>query len=231
MLFVFLLLFELILLFFLSRRVINSLYRLFFRLTKSQGVARTVVTLLFLPGTVIHELSHFLAATLLFVRTGEIRLLAQVEEGRVKTGTIEVAKTDPFRRLLIGLAPFFFGFALLTLAGFWYTKVFLSQDLGTLFSYKETYFLLYLFFQISNTMYSSREDLEGFLPVIFVLVVVTLAFYLSSLWLRFDFPNIFLPSPLPFFLVVLGAATLGLNLLILTLALLARFLLARFFPF
>lgn len=62
--------------------------------------------LLFLPGIVLHELSHWVAARLLGVRTGKVGLWpSRVREGWVRLGYVEIEETDAVRESLIGLAP------------------------------------------------------------------------------------------------------------------------------
>lgn len=75
------------------------------------GIA--IYSLLVLPGTIIHELSHWIVAELLLVRTGKITIFP--EESRL--GSISTAKSDPFRGFLIGLAPFITGLIILLILG------------------------------------------------------------------------------------------------------------------
>src|SRR5512136_2718400 len=59
-----------------------------------------------LPGVILHELSHWLAAKLMGVRTAGISLMPQVKRGgTVRLGAVKVGKSDPLRESLIGLAP------------------------------------------------------------------------------------------------------------------------------
>jgi LCP family protein required for cell wall assembly len=69
-------------------------------------------SLLFLPGIIVHELSHFTVASLLGVRTGDITLFPHdigSNSSRMALGSVKVAKTDFLRGSLIGAAPFFVG--------------------------------------------------------------------------------------------------------------------------
>lgn len=75
------------------------------------GIA--IYSLLVLPGTIIHELSHWIVAELLLVRTGEITIFP--EESHL--GSVSTAKSDPFRGFLIGLAPFITGLIILMILG------------------------------------------------------------------------------------------------------------------
>lgn len=67
------------------------------------------------PGTVVHELSHWLMAELLQVPTGRFRLLVipQEQGQEASLGSVMTAKVDPFRGFLIGLSPFLTGLAIM----------------------------------------------------------------------------------------------------------------------
>ena len=62
----------------LSRQVHQKFFRLFFRLTRSKKIATWLMAILFLPGTLIHELAHFLMATVLLVPVGKLELMPEV---------------------------------------------------------------------------------------------------------------------------------------------------------
>ncbi len=141
-------------LFFLSRILTTTLTLFFFRITKSNTFAVQLLAILFLPGVIVHELAHWFVASILFVQTGDIEFLPQVQGDTVKLGSVQIAKTDPVRRFIIGVAPIVFG--LLVLLGiFWL----LTPSFSPL-TWKTGIFL-YAVFEIGNTMFSSKKDLEG----------------------------------------------------------------------
>lgn len=141
-------------LFFLSHELSKSLSRVFFALTKSHKLTITLLALLFLPGVVVHELAHLLTANLLFVKTGEVEFFPQIQGETVKLGSVAVAATDPLRRFFIGAAPLFVGSFLLTLC-LWYLQPFANG-----FSW-QWFFFAYILFEVGNTMFSSKKDMEG----------------------------------------------------------------------
>jgi len=181
----------LIVLFFLSRALIKNLYLFFYRLTKSQEKAVNFLTWLVLPGTIIHELSHLLAAELLRVRTGRLFFKPEVKnDGRIRAGGLEIAKTGPFRQALIGLAPILMGTAIITSLAYFYLlplvdffptpfhlQGFPPPLLAGDSSASEAFLLpllFYLIFVISNTMFSSKKDLETILfPLLIILLGLT----------------------------------------------------------
>lgn len=162
----------LLLLFLLSRTVSVKLSQVFYRLTKSKLATINFMAILFFPGTVIHELSHFLMAALLFVPVGEMTFWPEMEdEHTVKLGSVQIAETDIFRRFLIGAAPFLFGVSLLLGSLFFVV----SQHL--LSNYWVVILMIYLAFEIGNTMFSSKKDMEGALELLGVIVFFIIVFY------------------------------------------------------
>lgn len=100
---------EMLLLALLSKRLVYALSALFYSITKSHKAMVNIMAILFLPGTIIHELAHLLSAGMLLVPTGEINLLPEVEGNTVKLGSVQVGKTDLIRRSMIGVAPILLG--------------------------------------------------------------------------------------------------------------------------
>ncbi|MBI3385225.1 hypothetical protein HY030_03490 [Candidatus Gottesmanbacteria bacterium] len=137
-------------------------------------------SILFLPGILIHELSHLLTAELLGIRTGRINIFpTEIKAGNtegtfgVKMGFVESEETDPFRETLIGSAPFLVGLFLITVIVFMrfsaLDSIFSSEKILNLTSI----LLLYLIFSVGNTMFVSEEDKRGwwFIPMILVIVL------------------------------------------------------------
>lgn len=184
-----LLVFELVILWIITRRLTQNLYVSLFLLTKSRPVAISIITLLYFPGTVIHELSHLFTAEILGVKTGGLVLSPEgLEESNVRAGSVMISKTDPIRRAIIGIAPLFVGIATLTVLSTFlpnlYTQVTIDFQNNILFSSLSLYYLLftlYSLFAISNSMFSSPEDMEGFPAVAIVLALIGVAAYFSGI--------------------------------------------------
>jgi len=167
---------ELVFLFFLSKSLTSSLASLFYKFTKSKGATVNLLAILFLPGTIIHELSHLLMASLLLVPVGDIEVFPQIEGDEVKLGSVKVGQTDILRRSLIGVAPILVGLTILfcvlalTQNTFWDSSLIIK---GALF---------YLVFQITNNMFSSSKDMEGvilfFGSLVFLLTLLIVVSYL-----------------------------------------------------
>lgn len=166
---------EIGMLFFLSRALTEILSSVLLRISRSQTTTIQLLSFLFLPGVIIHELSHLLVAGVLFVPVGEIEFFPKVTEGGVKLGSVAIGKTDPLRRAAVGLAPILVGIMLLLgFASFYFSYAYETFSLPTLL-------LFYGSFQIGNTMFSSAKDIEGLLEVLFVFGFFALAFYIFTL--------------------------------------------------
>lgn len=123
-------------------------------------------TILFLPGTIIHELSHWLIAEILRVRTGEITIFPDDEEGRErKLGSVATERSDPFRAFLIGLAPFISGILILIILGR------LLADGWGVYLWWQLTLLIYGIIVIGNSMMISRADRKSW-PFIFIFLTI-----------------------------------------------------------
>jgi hypothetical protein len=164
---------QIVLLFFLSRLTINEIFYFLRLFIKEEKTVLILVSLLFLPGTIVHELSHFFAATILLIRVRELKIFPEFKEEEIKLGHVLYEKQDFIRGILIGIAPFFAGsFFFLSLA---YFKIFPSQNLFL------NLLLIYLIFAVSSTMFSSKKDLVDmvfFLPFLIVLAGIIYVFNL-----------------------------------------------------
>lgn len=160
---------EFIFLFLLSRRVIGTLCWLLQILSRSRTIAIWVVSIIFFPGTVIHELAHLFTAEILGVQTGKLTVVPESLEGSdIKAGGVMIAQTDPFRRTLIGLAPVSVGVIVLTALSYLLSQPNLLPDLSvSISSYQfpiTRILIFYFLFAVSNSMFSSREDMKGVIP-------------------------------------------------------------------
>lgn len=143
-----------------------------------------MLAIVFLPGVIIHELAHLIMAGVLFVPTGTIEFFPQLHGDQVKLGSVQVAKTDIFRRMLIGVAPVLVGGGML-----WGILLFLVS-LPQLFSMQDWWvkgMVLYGIFVLANTMFSSKKDMEGAGEFFIVVIVIWSFLYLLGV----EFPDTF----------------------------------------
>jgi hypothetical protein len=162
-------------------------------------VATWVFFIIFLPGTLVHELSHWAVARLLGVSTGRITIWPQAKgSGTVWLGTILVGRADPIRSSLIGLAPLIVGSGLSILLG---THLQLNQ-LGAALSHgqwklawaslvqaialPDFWLWLYLLFSVANRMLPSPADRHAWTPVLIFLALVSIVLIAAGWLPRLD---------------------------------------------
>lgn len=164
---------------------------LVFLLTHNRIAAVYVHFVLLLPGTLVHELSHLLAARVLGVKTGKLSLRPKMQgRGAVQFGAVQLGRTDALRESLIGLAPLLVGSGLilaltssrlkvdplqilsLRRLPTYLAKVRQSQDAGL---------WIYLLMAISNAMLPSASDRRAWRPIGIYLGAIFVALCLARL--------------------------------------------------
>ena len=171
----FLFLFELFALYLLSRKIYKRLSSILLRVTKNKKLAIYTFSLFFLPGTFVHELSHFLTALILLVPVGKFDLKPRVEDKKVKLGSVSIAKAGVLRQAVIGISPFIYGVVmLLSVADYLITYHF---RLGWLV----LIFILFFIFQIANSMFLSRSDLKAAIRLVLLITGIYFIFSLVGL--------------------------------------------------
>lgn len=159
----------------LERWIHRHLRGLAYLLTGRQTWAVLLYAIVLFPGVLLHELSHWLTALVLRVRTGSISLIPRLEkDGSVRLGYVEYyrgATLDPLRESLVGGAPLISGTAAILLIGFYVFDVaalgeavrsgeiaVLTRALEALFRTPDFFVWLYLIFAVSNAMMPSPSD-------------------------------------------------------------------------
>jgi hypothetical protein len=158
----------------LNRWINTHVQGVAFLVTGSVSVAIWFFWVLFLPGTFLHELSHWLAAKLLGVKTSRFSVWPKQQGGgELQMGAVQVQVSDPFRHSLIGLAPLIFGSATVLIIGYGLLGLeqlgtavlsgdlaMILQALTDLLSVPDIWLWVYLIFAISNAMLPSASDRE-----------------------------------------------------------------------
>jgi hypothetical protein len=163
----------------IQRTFHKELQSILLLITRRLDVALIIFSILFLPGVLLHELSHYIMAVLLRVRTGRFSIIPRnLGNGRLQLGYVETAKSDIIRDAFIGFAPlvtggYFVGFVGKNKLGF----LTLWDSLGSLnieiffLSIKDVFLVpdfwlwFYLTFVISSTMLPSHTDRRAWLPL------------------------------------------------------------------
>jgi len=140
-----------------------------------------IITLILLPGTIVHELSHFIAALLLLLPVRSISVLPVFEDREIKLGEVRFERRDFFRAGLVGVAPLFLG--ILFLLSVFYFQLFPGD--GIFYNL----FIAYVIFSVSSNMFSSRHDLKDVIYLIPVMVLIFLTFYLFDIKLDMTLLN------------------------------------------
>lgn len=169
----------------LQPRLHTEIQRIFLLLTRNSKTAILLFALVFLPGVFLHELSHFLAAKLLRVRTGRFSVFPrELGNQRLQMGFVEVAASDPVRESLIGAAPLLTGSAFIAFVGFSRLGVNVlvsSTQMGlgeaipaffVLFRQPDVWLWLYLALTVSSTMFPSASDRRPWLKVAIGLAII-----------------------------------------------------------
>lgn len=145
-----------------------------------------VFSLLFFPGVLLHEFSHFFIAKLLAVPTRGFSVIPQMmPEGYLRMGYVEVAETDIVRDSLIGAAPLVLGNLVIAYIAIYRLHLFPLWDVlrngqlelfwlgvSLLPQVRDFPLWFYLTFAISSTMLPSQSDRHAWLPLGLLLVVL-----------------------------------------------------------
>jgi hypothetical protein len=169
---------------FLQRILHREIQAAFLILTRRPGVTQVIFALIFFPGVLLHELSHFVTAKLLGVRTGNFSLIPQAQaNGRLRLGYVETASGGTVRDALIGVAPLVTGCLFVAYAAIYRMQLLPLWDcirtadwaalwagLAAVPKTPDFWLWFYLTFTISSTMMPSASDRHAWLPVILVFV-------------------------------------------------------------
>ena len=175
---------------FLQRLLHREIQAVFLIVSRSPEFTIALFSLIFLPGVLLHEFSHYLMALILGVPAARFSLLPQMlPEGRLQLGYVETGRTDIIRDSLIGAAPLIAGGSVvaflsvtrLELLPLW--EVLRNGQLNLFWlgitllpQIKDFPLWFYLVFTISSTMLPSSSDRHAWLPLgVSVLVLLALA--------------------------------------------------------
>ena len=222
--------FALIILLVMQRWIHTHLHGLSLLLMGKPERAVILYAIVLLPGVFLHEVSHWLAATFLGVRTGSFSVIPRMQpDGTVQLGYVEYFKgrtLGPIRESLIGGAPLISGTAVILLIGF---RVFgvtelaaavqsgqietLSVALGQVFQTPDFLLWLYLLFAIANGMMPSRSDRRAWPAFIWTMVVVGIVLSLLG-WMGLLINSLAGPAATVFgYLGLALSMAIGVNLL------------------
>ena len=178
----------------LQRQLHREIQIIFFAVTKRNDISLALFSLLFFPGVVLHETSHFIMAKILGVHTIGFSILPEtLSDGNLQLGYVKTTSTYIVRDTLIGVAPLISGSLLIFYVGLVYLDIpliferlvqfgvsELPNSLETLTSSPDFWLWFYLLLVISSTMFPSASDRKSWLPVGLFLIVVFIILYLTG---------------------------------------------------
>ena len=168
----------------LQNWISRHIQTVFLLLTRHTGMAILLNQIVFLPGVVLHEMSHWVMARLLGVRTMGISVWPKRQrDGSLRLGYVHTKKVDFVRESLIGVSPLMFGCGAVATIGL---KVLDLDDVGVallrgdlingflnvlqVFRSADLFIWGYVLFALSNTMMPSSSDRRAW-PIIGILIV------------------------------------------------------------
>ncbi len=184
-----------LLLFLLVQRWLHSeLQAILLLLTRKPQLTVGLFSLLFFPGVLLHESSHFIAALILRVPARRFSVIPRVlPGGKIRMGYVETAATEPLRDALIGVAPLVSGLAVTAALGAWRLGLLPLAELafqgqGEAFlaglriipQQRDFWLWFYLAFTVSSTMLPSASDRRAWLPIILTIGGAALAAVLAG---------------------------------------------------
>ena len=176
----------LVVLVFLQRALHREIQAVFLILTRRQDITALIFSSIFIPGIFLHELSHFLMACLLRVRTGRFSIFPRpMADGTLRLGYVEIASGGIIRDSLIGAAPLVSGCLFVAYAAVYRMEMPILWDLlrggqfelfwkgvSLLPQIHNFWLWFYLTFVVSSTMMPSTSDRHAWLPLGLVIAIL-----------------------------------------------------------
>ncbi len=184
----------LVLLLVIERWIHRHLQGMMLLLAGDREIAVVLYALPLMPGIILHEVSHALAAKLLGVRSGRVSIQPKLAGERIQLGFVPVAETDFVRASLIGLAPLVTGSVFILLIGYvvfdigamqqgvaagdWAT---VARDLPKMMRVPDAWLWAYLIFAVSNTMLPSQSDRASWMPILLLMLLIVSLTWVAGL--------------------------------------------------
>ena len=170
----------------LQRLLHREIQAVFLILTRDVRLTMGIFSMMFLPGVFLHELSHYLMAKLLSVRTGKFSIFPQsLPDGRLQLGYVETAKSDVVRDSLIGAAPLIVGTLFVAYVAIYRLEMRVLWDvlrngqsdlfwmgIRALPQVRDFYLWFYLVFAVSSTMMPSQSDRHAWQALVISVAVL-----------------------------------------------------------
>ena len=219
---------SLLVLAFLSWQISLRTQLVTYYLTRSADMATVIIFLLFLPGVIVHELSHWISARALGLRTSRFRVWPQQHGDHIGLGGVSVERGGAWRDSIVGMAPLLTGTALIAWIG---AQVFQSERLLVVLAQgrwlegagalvqamgnADGLVWAYLLFAVGNSMMPSRSDRQPVKALLLYLLFAALIYVVVGL--PIDPLNALLGWIVPAFQIVISALlfTIGVDVFVL----------------
>jgi len=163
---------------FLERWIHRHLQGLWLLIFRDPNIALVMYSITMLPGVLLHEGSHWIAATLLGVRTGRFSVIPErMPDETLRLGYVETVKVDFLREALIGIAPLVAGAGAIIFMGYGRLGVgpvgealtrgdvlAMVEGVRAMMAAPDFWLWLYAIFTVSNSMLPSASDRRAWLP-------------------------------------------------------------------
>lgn len=169
-----------------SRTMTTEFFHFLHLFIHRKDIIFSTIVVLFLPGTIVHELSHYLCATILRLQVEEVHIMPTWKENHLQLGRVTYRKADVVRSILVGVAPFFGA-----LFFFWFVGAF------HLFPGSNVFFTIvmgYLLFSVSANMFSSKQDLIDLIYMIPICLIAGAIFYITNIKISVEIPSLWLQN-------------------------------------
>lgn len=160
---------QIIVLYFISRITIQEVFHFFAIFTKNRKIVFSLTALIFFPGTVLHEMSHFIAAMMMMLKVRDVKIIPEIEGDKIKLGRVLYEKKDVLRGVIVGVAPIFAGIFFFLFIS--YINMSFRDNLIL------TGLLIYAIFAVSTTMFSSKQDLIDIVFLIPFVMIIAFILY------------------------------------------------------
>jgi hypothetical protein len=181
-----------------QRYIHRHLQGIAFLATGRKTWAIILYAIVLFPGVLLHELSHWLMAGILGVKTGAFSVLPKLKpDGSIQLGYVEYYKSQrlgPIRESLVGSAPLISGTAVVLLIAFRIFNVttfgealqtgdaaILIEAVNMLFETGDFLLWLYLLFAVSNAMMPSASDRRAWPAFILIMGITAVILYIIGL--------------------------------------------------
>lgn len=192
----------------ISKLIIKELFLLLRKFFKSDFPVFILISLLFLPGTIIHESAHFITALFLLLPVKSMTVFPKWDENEIKLGEVLYIKKDFLRAILVGIAPIFFGIGILF--SLFYFKIYPANNIWLNILYS------YIIFSISTNMFSSKQDLKDSLLIIPVILFSIIILYVFNIKINMGNINVIINKVnlYIFFVLIINIALFGFSKLL-----------------